>query len=514
MLLPLETVRQAEEKILHALGGTLVHKETTNQILDYLNTEEHNLRVESRHMANYLKGFPHLPREKQQMAFLKLNPKIHKLSPEDLMAKKLDSLTFRPICDSEFYTTKPCAQALASLLISLKEKVFCLYPAMREFYPLSGTDVARHMRQKQFPTHEPFNLIVSCDLTDAYSNATLEDLIKCSQFLSAVVSNETIEQEMIEKLAKFTLNNNYIESGGQIYKCEPVLPMGSCLSGDALDIILMAGELRLLINPSLDEETLQTIPQYMDGQNIHLKFLDYERYRDDTKILIAGNKPKDIILSLTAFAKAAFPQQIPISMEYSTFMQSFLNCCFFCNFAGRSFSTYPRLNFKKPSNSVHVSSNTWPPQLLTGFMANMVAYSRICTEPKLQKHISNMLQNELMTAGHSQATIRMYRCKAEEAIKLAATRDREKYEKVHENQLTLPQQNAPNDIEYEELDDPYPPGAIYDRSSNVFTLGRLLVANSTNMIPVNIKAPPPRSSPNLKAILASKSKYKFQSKYL
>ena len=226
------------------------------------------------------------------------NPKIHKLSPEDLMAKKLDSLTFRPICDSEFYTTKTCAQALASLLISLKEKVFCLYPAMREFYPLSGTDVARHMRQKQFPTHEPFNLIVSCDLTDAYSNATLEDLIKCSQFLSAVVSNETIEQEMIEKLAKFTLNNNYIESGGQIYKCEPVLPMGSCLSGDALDIILMAGELRLLINPSLDEETLQTIPQYMDGQNIHLKFLDYERYRDDTKILIAGNKPNIIPIAV------------------------------------------------------------------------------------------------------------------------------------------------------------------------------------------------------------------------
>ena len=276
----------------------------------------------------------------------------------------------------------------------------------------------------------------------------------------------------------------------------------------------MAGELRLLINPSLDEETLQTIPQYMDGQNIHLKFLDYERYRDDTKILIAGNKPKDIILSLTAFAKAAFPQQIPISMEYSTFMQSFLNCCFFCNFAGRSFSTYPRLNVKKPSNSVHVSSNTWPPQLLTGFMANMVAYSRICTEPKLQNHISNMLQNELMTAGHSQGTIRTYRRKAEEAIKLAATRDREKYEKVRENQLTLPQQTAPNDIEHEELDDPYPPGVIYDRSSNVFTLGRLLVANSTNMIPVNIKAPPPRSSPHLKAILASKSKYKFQSKYL
>ena len=514
VLLPLEAVRQAEVKILHDLGGIEIHGGTALQILDKLNLEESDLRTSTSHMSNYLRAFPTIPRSKQKMAFLKLNPKIHKLSLEDITKKKLDSLTFRPICDSEFYTTKPCAQALASLLLSLKEKVLCLYPNMRGFYPQSGTDVARQMRLKKFPTNEPFNLIVSCDLTDAYSNATLEDLVNCSQFLSAVVKNDTLEQEMIEELANFALNNNYIESGGKIYKCKPVLPMGSCLSGEALDIILMAGELRLLINPALEKDVLQTIPTYLDASNMGIKFLDYERFRDDTKILVSAARPQDIILSLTTFAKAAFPQRIPISFEYSNFMQSFLNCCFFCNFAGRSFSTYPRLNFKRPSKVVHPSSNTWKPYLFSGYVANMVDCSRICTEPSIQRFIYKLLQKELEAAGHGRGNINIYRKKAYLAIESAQQRDRLKYEKVHEDPSNLLHENPTNDQDDEELDAHHPPGVIYDSNSNVFKLAKLLVTNSSNMIAAEIRSPSAKNSPHLKALLASTNRYKSQSQYL
>ena len=282
VILPAEVVRQAEVNMLNDLGGVLVDDLNEKQIMDMLNLEDANLR--KGHASALLACFPSIPRKKQKMAFLKLNPKIHKLSARDLETKKLDSLKFRPVCDSMFFTTKPCAQALASLLISLKEKVFCLYPAMREFYPLSGADVARKMRLKRFPTYEPFNLIVSCDLSDAYSNVTLEDLITCSRFLSAAVKNDPLDQLMIEELAKYTLNSNYLECSGSIYKCGPVLPMGSCSSGDALDIVLMAGELRLLINPPLEESTLQIAPGYLEDIDRVPDFLDYERYRDDTKI--------------------------------------------------------------------------------------------------------------------------------------------------------------------------------------------------------------------------------------
>ena len=105
--------------------------------------------------------------------------------------------------------------------------------------------------------------------------------------------------------------------------------MGSCVSGDALDIVLMAGEIKLLINPPLDEEVMRYAPDYLSEVTVVPDFSDYERYRDDTKILASATNPQDIVTSVTAFARAACPRRIPISFEYSTFNQSFLSCCFF-----------------------------------------------------------------------------------------------------------------------------------------------------------------------------------------
>ena len=508
VILPVEVVRQAEVNMLRDLGGVLVDDMNEQQIMERLNIEDANLR--SGFMSKLLACFPIIPRKKQKMAFLKLNPKIHKLSATDLNAKNLDSLKFRPVCDSKFFTTKPCAQALASLLVALKEKVFCLYPSMREFYPLSGADVARKMRFKRFPTNDPFNLIVSCDLSDAYSNTTLEDLIGCSRFLSAIVRNQPLDQMMIEGLANFALNSNYIECGGCIYKCGPVLPMGSCLSGDALDVVLMAGELRLLINPPLEESVLQISPPYLTDITVVPDFQDYERYRDDTKILVSATESSDIVASLTAFARAACPRRIPISFEYSTFNQSFLSCCFFSNFAGRSFSTYPRLNFKRPSKVIHPSSNTWLPQLFSGFISTTVDFARICSDPCIRKHVSLLLEGEMLLAGHSKEVVSNYVKKAQRAVTSALERDRAKYFDGFESysaltcEIPLDDQDGIGGMEL------FPPGAVYDEDSNVFSLAGLLVSYSSKMIPVTFKGVPAKNSSNLKNMLASKAKYKFQ----
>ena len=511
VLLPVEILHQAEEKILKDFGAVVLHDQNEKQILDMLHFEDANFRKGTDFISKLLVCFPRITRSKQKMAFLRLNPKIHKLSPSDLSTKKLDSLTFRPVCDSKFFTTKPCAQALASLLISLKEKVFLLYPCMEEFYPLSGADVARKMRTKKFPTNDPFNLIVSCDLSDAYSNVTLEDLIVCSRFLSAVVNNNPVEQESIEKLANFTLNSNYIESGKRLYILKPVLQMGSCFSGDALDIVLMAGEIKLLVNPSLGEDALKTIPSYLAGVNDTPDFLDYERYRDDTKILVSGKSPQDIISSLTTFAKAACPQRIPISFEYSVFNLSFLSCCFFCNFAGRSFSTYPRLNFTRPSKVVHPSSNTWVPQLFSGYISTMVDYSRICSERSILECVQKLLQNELLTAGFSQDSIDLYTRKAKLAIASAIEKDRTKFVDAFDLSSDIDYATAPDVHKIDIPEDCYPPGAIFNHNSNVYDHARRLVSLSAKMIPSSINQPPPKKSFTLKDLLASKSKYKSQS---
>ena len=311
---------------------------------------------------------------------------------------------------------------------------------------------------------------------------------------------------MIERLATFTLNSNCIECGGKIYKCGSVLPMGSCLSGDALDIVLMAGEVRLLVNPPLDESVLQIAPDYLNDITVVPDFQDYERYRDDTKILASATEHTDIVESLIAFAKAACPRRIPISFEYSTFNQSFLSCCFFSNFAGRSFSTYPRLNFKRPSKVIHPSSNSWLPQLFSGFLSTTVDFARICSESCMRKHVSLLLEGEMLSAGHGQDTVRDYARKAKILVDNALDRDRAKYGDGFELCPALPSEVHDQDDGM----DLFPPGAVYDHESNVYCLARSLVEYSTKMIPVNFNAPPPKNPKNLKDILASKSKYKMQ----
>ena len=219
-------------------------------------------------------------------------------------------------------------------------------------------------------------------------------------------------------------------------------------------------------------------------------------YRDDTKILASGKKPQDIILSITTFAKAACPRRIPISFEYSVFIQSFLGCCFFCNFAGRSFSTYPRLNFTRPSKVVHPTSNTWKPQLFSGFIANMVDYSRICSESSTLSCVLTLLQDELLSAGHDKDSIEIFTKRAKSAIASAVIKDTDKYENTfHTHEIN------------------YPPGAHYDRNSHVHLLATRLVAFASKMIPSSIQAPPHKKPSTLKSLLASKSKYKKQCSY-
>ena len=93
VILPVEVVRQAEVNMLRDLGGVLVDDMNEQQIMESLNIEDANLR--SGFMSKLLACFPIIPRKKQKMAFLKLNPKIHKLSATDLNAKNLDSLNHK-----------------------------------------------------------------------------------------------------------------------------------------------------------------------------------------------------------------------------------------------------------------------------------------------------------------------------------------------------------------------------------------------------------------------------------
>ena len=66
-------------------------------------------------------------------------------------------------------------------------------------------------------------------------------------------------------LIDFVLNNNFILAAGSVWKFGCILPMGCCMSGEALDTICLAKELANM---------------YSSSNNMAVSF--YRRYRDDS----------------------------------------------------------------------------------------------------------------------------------------------------------------------------------------------------------------------------------------
>ena len=500
VLLPLDTLQAAEVKMMQSMDAVLI-SETKSKIMARVRQDERSLRLNaSPPLSKLLSSFPPIKTKRQEFPFLNLKPKIHKMSTQQLASKDVAALKFRPVNDSKYYTTKPASRALASLLVKLKNRIIEIFPHMLKFYPLSGFDVAKDMRSITFPTEKPFSLIVSCDLSDAYTNCTLEDIISASQFLSNIAQEPPENQKMIETLATFALKNNYIECGLKIYLCKPNLPMGNCLSGDALDIVAMAGELPAIVNPPLNRDMLLLKPQQVKDERPHLDITSYNRYRDDTKALFNSNSPSKIIESMKVLASQVFPPKIPISFEYATFTLSFLDCCFFINFSAHGFSTFPRLNFTRPSITIHSASNTWPTQLLRTHIGNAIRYNRLCSEKSILENIIHLMKDELKACGHTQQFINKATMKAREAI----TND----------------QNSTEDLKKLPYYDNYSPPVLndtpvwtpvmpYNTNDNVTTLIENMIKNAKFLNIYNFSLPSATPNANIGKILVQKRKYRL-----
>ena len=509
VLLRVEDMVRGQENVLLSLGAKLFKEMSQPQLVMQIICKYSVLRTMiPRHLKKVLDD-PQ-PTHDQQMPFLKLMPKIHKMTADQIARKETESMKFRPICDSQFAPTKPAAQAAALLMVRIKHLVTFKFPQMEHYYPKSGHEVSLTARTTEFPTYKPYSLMVSCDLSDAYSNCNLDDLIQCSRFLSAVVENDPEEQTMLELLSTFVLTNNYIECGGQIFSLDPVLPMGCCLSGEALDIIAMAGEVLVLVNPPINDKALSLIPAYMHLPGSTKEVELYRRYRDDTWTIISSDDPREIITVMTVLASAIFPPRIPISFEYARFMMSFLDCCVHIHFPGRVLATYPRLNFSRPSLMVNVSSNSWQNHLYSSYISNTVRAYRICNDITMSRKIQSLMHEELSKAGHSSENIAQYKRKAMEIILRAEYRD---LTQMHGDEVHLEEDQELSQYNQTAEGIPirgfiYPPPVMFDQHSNVFSHVRQMVRGSQQISGLMFKNPPVTPKATLKKILVTKNIYR------
>ena len=463
VLLPLDALIQGEQKMMDSMQAqptTLSRQD----LLSKINQEDHDLRTQNcPHLSKLLSSFPPIPNEIQEIPFLKLNPKIHKLTQEQIHNKQLDVLKFRPVCDSKYYPTKPCSQAMASLLVKLKIQIIQKFPQMESFYPLSGFQVQQYLRSLRFPcNNKRFFIIASCDLSDAYSNCSLDDIVKAFEFLSSIVYDNNIDLSLIKKLGSFALSNNFIESRCKIYHYNPILPMGNCLSGDALDIIAMAGELPTIICPPLSLKSMLLLPPQVIPQKCGVNPDSYMRYRDDTNIIITGDSPQEIISKLETIGSNVFPSHIPTSFEFACLHISFLDCCFYANPSGLCFSTYPRLNFSRPSITDNPVTCVHPSRIISTHASTFFRYKRLCSDEATSIKILALYKKELRVHGYNPRHI-------QKAIKnFKKYHDKLLVNTQHKIEVGFHQQMKDENPNYQYVLPPLPPSITLKRNQKHF----------------------------------------------
>ena len=389
ILLPSSYILQQEEKKMTDLGGTkldIAQCEIIDDVFKQIYSFKHSVSGEA---SRFLEKFKLPPKSKCYLPFLKLQGKIYKLSQQDIMCKNLSPLKFRPIIDSKMFPTQPLSSALRMLLVDLNSAITSKFPFLN-ISPTSGWEFSTSLQSlDSFPV-SGFSIMYVCDLSDAYTNCNLDDLIKAVHTLTVAVG-PTFPQwktELIFSLANLVLSNSYVEAANSCWKCGTSLPMGSKCSGDALETICLAGEMTYLSSHiNIPPTTYFDIPFF------------YRRFRDDIFSIHCSTSSKIILDNLHAFSNIFHPR-IPLQFKFTILTSSYLDCTFFKNLTNNSYSTLPRFNLSTPISIPHHSSASPQEFIYNGVFCNLLRARRICNEDSLFLVYKSIIRDELRQCGY------------------------------------------------------------------------------------------------------------------
>ena len=501
-LVYVHTLLEAEVKILESMHAVISPFEDACSILQFVNTKEAEFRASlSPPQIDFMKPYKPFPINQQEVPFLKLSAKVQKLTPEQIRNKDAHLLSFRPICDSTTYTLNPASLALFKLLCSFKHGLFNRFPSLKLILPLSGQHYVQELEELQcFPSGSlPYHIFFSADLKDAYTNCTLEHLKSCFLFLASVIDEPLWRQDLVVKLADLVLSNNFVEAGCRFYLTGSMLPIGSSCSGEALDIIALAGELVYIVNPPLSDASIALMPDYIKPYSAPssdiLKHHTYSRYRDDTMVIASGRDPVSILESIVHISGRIFPTSIPICLEISTFFSSFLDVCFFPNFSARRLSSFLRLNFDKPSTIRHSSSNTPQRLLIAPCLTNTIRALRTCSDQFVFATTKELFIEEYVKLGYNGGFLNILNSKLGQVIK--------KHSAVH---LFGGTSEPENEEEVKFFQDP--PCIGFCKCCNIHAYLSYIKKNVSSLLPCKLQPFPVSIRNDAQSLVSSKRIYK------
>ena len=390
-LIPINTMKTAELNMIKELGGSpcnLNKEELITHLEEQLQEFKEELDGRQKWLLEEHVGNLNNPDKSQLVTpFLHLKLKIHKVAEDDIKNKNTNALKFRPIVDQSRWMFNYHSTALRELLDNMNREIIeQSNGTLDDILPVNGASVAADTRNFTFNNVDGIKSLLSADLSDAYSNTDLKDLEEAVEYVGEHTGLEAWVIELIIKLARLILKNNYVETSKGVYHLTTVLPMGMGASPVCLNIVGLASEHRRLVSQGARSTTMGDCKSY-------------QRYLDDTRTLGESKNVdgiKDIIMNIATM----FPKVIPINIECSHVYNTFLDVVSIRKLSTGKVETIMKKNMGTPPGFIPVQSKIPYRYKMSGLNGDILRIRRICSKPAYIKLHDEMLIREYITLGY------------------------------------------------------------------------------------------------------------------
>ena len=342
------------------------HITDSNNFVQKLKTRFHNLiSASDKPLYNTLEP------SNVQLPFMKLLPKVHKLS-SSASPHLLEKLTGRPIITAHSWTTSNISKILGTELDNIILKLKDHFVTHNIPFPLiyNSSDLIDKLEQFTIKNIHDYNL-TTFDFSSLYTNITYQDTTNAIIQSCKLLHLPNFYRDYLLNLNNYINDRNYFTIGQSTFKQTRGIAMGSYHSRQMADIVLLLCELK-----------------YFKSVSTNLPLL-FSRYIDDGFLLTNKSNTNQHITDLASF----YPKQIPINFSSNKYTVHYLDLTISLNYYTLLFNKIHFKVYQKPHHKYmypHFSSNH-PQHVFKGLIkTETIRYSRLSSTVTDYKFIKKL----------------------------------------------------------------------------------------------------------------------------
>ena len=448
-LFTLETMRRADTKLMEQLGATLVDiskEDILENVYSKIEEFEDNLDIDQQEYIDFAYNDRNLRGCQSQIIFpfLRSTHKIHKMTSTEISEKDISKIKFRPVVDARRWVTKGYSTLIMNMMRKANQDLlFQAGPVLRDIKVKNGWRFARTLQGVEIK--DGFDITFSADIQEAYTNVTAEMINKAIRHVCKFLGYPEWKMELMTKLIDLVLSNNYAEMSTGHYRFKKVLPMGYNLSGDALDIVALSGEMERMFHlgrhgadiPGMPIGELVEYPEEIFEYDVDRvtrmasSIKTYKRYVDDTYVNVVGGSVQEIVAGILAVG-FMFPSGLTVNLVLNIWRAEFLDVVSWKNIASKDITTMVKRNATVPFG--HVKKNSDHPKMykMGSLLGEMLRNRRIASDEDIVELCDECTGMEFQSIGYGKKQVMQAMERARSKIDVDYSGEYVKYENEEE----------------------------------------------------------------------------------